>query len=109
MGDLQEWSYTWEGRGGPFNLILSPDVFAPTYTSREVAEGLRINPGETVIDVGSGSGVLSFVAARLGAAKVFGTDLNARAVELARRSAKLLGLDHATGFRQGRLFEPLAG
>jgi SAM-dependent methyltransferase len=109
MGDQREWTYTWEGRGGPFNLILDPDVFAPTYTSREVAEGLIIHPGETVIDVGSGSGVLSFVAARLGAARVFGTDINARAVELARRSAKLLGLDHAIEFRQGSLFEPLAG
>jgi SAM-dependent methyltransferase len=109
MGDLHEWTYTWEGRGGPFDIILAPDVFAPTHTSREVAAGLVIHPGETVIDVGSGSGVLSFVAARLGAAKVFGSEINARAVELASRSASLLGLSHATDFRQGSLFEPLAG
>jgi protein-L-isoaspartate O-methyltransferase len=109
MGDQREWTYTWEGRGGPFDLILDPDVFAPTYTSREVAEGLIIHPGETVIDVGSGSGVLSFVAAKMGAARVFGTDLNARAVELARRSATILGLEHAIEFRQGSLFEPLVG
>jgi release factor glutamine methyltransferase len=109
MTDLQEWTYTWEGRGGPFSVILAPDVFAPTHTSREVAEGLTINQGDTVIDVGSGSGVLSFVAARLGAGRVFGTDINARAVELARRSAAMLGLDRLTEFRQGSLFQPLAG
>jgi release factor glutamine methyltransferase len=109
MDDLQEWTYTWEGREGPFDIILAPDVFAPTYTSREVAAGLVVHPGETVIDVGSGSGVLSFVAARLGAARVFGTDINARAVELARRSAGLLGLGNAIEFRQGSLFEPLQG
>jgi release factor glutamine methyltransferase len=109
MADPQEWAYTWQGRGGPFDLILAPDVFAPTYTSREVAEGLTINPGDIVIDVGSGSGVLSFVAARLGAGRVFGTDINAKAIELARRSAALLGLDRRTDFRQGSLFQPLRG
>jgi release factor glutamine methyltransferase len=109
MADLQEWAYTWQGRGGPFDVILAPDVFAPTYTSREVAEGLTINPGDIVIDVGSGSGVLSFVAARLGAGRVFGTDINAKAIELARRSAALLGLDRRIDFRQGSLFQPLRG
>jgi methylase of polypeptide subunit release factors len=104
-----EYNYTWEGRGGPFTILLAPGVFAPTHTSREVAEGLIINPGDTVIDVGSGSGVLSFVAARLGASRVFGTEINPRAVELATRNARLLGLEEAVDFRQGSLFGPLRG
>ena len=108
MEDLQEWPYTWEGRGGPFTILLAPGVFAPTRTSFEVAEGIRINPGDTVIDVGSGSGVLSFVAARLGAARVFGTDVNPKAIEMARRNAVLLGLG-TVDFREGSLFEPLVG
>ena len=90
MEDLQEWPFTWEGRGGPFTILLAPGVFAPTRTSFEMAEGIRINPGDTVIDVGSGSGVLSFVAARLGAARVFGTDVNPKAIEMARRNAVLV-------------------
>ena len=109
MDHRDEYTYTWEGRGGPFTILLAPGVFAPTHTSREVAEGLTINPGETVIDVGSGSGVLSFVAARLGARRVFGTEINPRAVELARRNARLLGLEEAVDFRQGSLFAPLRG
>ena len=49
-----------------------------------VAEGIRIERNDTVIDVGSGTGVLSFVAARLGAGAVYGTEVNGAAIELAR-------------------------
>ena len=34
--------YAWEGRGGPFTILLQEEVFAPTHTSREVAEGLIV-------------------------------------------------------------------
>jgi len=109
MDGTDSHEYTWQGREGPFTIVLTRDVFAPTRTSMEVAEGLRVNPGDTVIDVGSGSGVLSFVAARLGAGAVFGTEVNQRAVELARRNAALLGLGKTVSFRQGSLFEPVEG
>jgi SAM-dependent methyltransferase len=101
--------YGWEGRGGPFTILLQEQVFAPTHTSREVAEGLIVHPGETVIDVGCGSGVLSFVAARLGAATVYGTDVNPRAIELAGRNAERLGLAGRVQARLGSLFEPVEG
>src|SRR5438128_792111 len=109
MDGTDSHEYTWQGREGPFTIVLTREVFAPTRTSIEVAEGLRVNPGDTVIDVRSGSGVLSFVAARLGAGAVFGTEVNLRAVELARRNAALLGLSKTVTFRQGSLFEPVEG
>ena len=101
--------FTWKGRRGPFDLLLTDRVFAPTHTSMEVAEGLMVNPGDTVIDVGSGSGVLSFVAALLGASRVYGTEVNHDAVDLARRNAERLGLEDRVEFRGGSLFEPLEG
>jgi SAM-dependent methyltransferase len=89
--------------------MLTQEVFAPTHTSREMAEGLVVNPGDVVIDVGAGSGVLSFVAARLGAARVYGSEVNRRAVAVARQNAERLGLAKRVEFREGSLFEPLEG
>jgi methylase of polypeptide subunit release factors len=82
-------------------------VFSPTATSKTLAEAIEIGPDDTVIDVGCGSGVLAFVAAKLGAAKVYGVDLSHRAVEAAKDNAKRLGLDHICEFRQGDLLEPV--
>src|SRR3990172_252698 len=68
----------WRGRTGPFTVSLGDGVFHPTHTSRTLAEALEIELGDTVIDVGCGSGVLSFVAARLGAGRVIGSGPSAR-------------------------------
>jgi methylase of polypeptide subunit release factors len=97
----------WKGRAGPFTLVLGPGVFSPTHTSRTLADAIEIEPGDTVIDVGCGSGVLAFVAARLGASRVIGCDLSERAVEAARENAGRLGLDRVCEFRQGDLLEPV--
>jgi SAM-dependent methyltransferase len=88
---------------------VNPDVFAPSYTSRTIAEAVEIQDGDSVIDVGSGSGVLSFVASRLGAGKVYGVDLSADAVEVARRNAEQLGVQERVEFRVGNLLEPVRG
>ncbi len=97
----------WRGRTGPFSVLVRPGVFSPTTTSRTLADALEITPGDTVIDVGCGSGVLAFVAAKLGAGKVYGCDLSGPAVEAARENADRLGLSDICEFRQGNLLEPV--
>ena len=83
-------------------------MFHPTHTSRTIAEALEIEPGDTVIDVGCGSGVLSFVAARLGAKRVIGTDLSEDAIEVAKQNAVRLGLQDEVEFRQREPARPRA-
>ncbi len=100
--------HRWTGRTGPFPLTLTPSVFAPSKTSLVLADALEVNPGEIVIDVGCGSGVLSLVAARLDAGKVYGCDLSEDAVRAARDNARRLGLEDRTEFRVGNLLEPVA-
>ncbi|MDP9298053.1 MAG: 50S ribosomal protein L11 methyltransferase [Actinomycetota bacterium] len=97
----------WKGRTGPFTLQVAPGVFSPTHTSRTLAEAIEISADDTVIDVGCGSGVLAFVAARLGARKVYGCDLSEPAVGVARRTAERLGLTGVCEFRSGDLLEPV--
>ena len=97
----------WKGRTGPFTLQVAPGVFSPTHTSRTLAEAIEISADDTVIDVGCGSGVLAFVAARLGARKVYGCDLSEPAVGVARRTAERLGLSGVCEFRSGDLLEPV--
>ena len=101
--------YKWNGRTGPFTLLLTPGVFEPSHTSRVLADALEVRPGESVIDVGCGSGVLSFVAARLNAEHVWGTDIEPEAVKAARHNARLLGVEGSTEFHTGSLLEPLEG
>ncbi len=99
----------WKGRTGPFTIKVNPGVFAPSHTSRTIAEALEIEEGDSVIDVGCGSGVLSFVAARLGAGRVIGSDLSPAAVEVARENCAGLGLEDRVEFRVGNLLDPVRG
>ncbi|MEM7137948.1 MAG: 50S ribosomal protein L11 methyltransferase [Myxococcota bacterium] len=52
----------------------------------------RIQGGETVLDVGCGSGILSISALRLGARLAIGVDIEDSAIEVARRNAELNGV-----------------
>lgn len=104
----KERSYTWKGAGGPFTLTVSPGVFTPSSTSRVLGDTIQIGPGDTVLDAGCGSGVLSFAAARMGAGRVVGCDVSQAAVDCANANAHQLGLADVTEFRCGSLFEPVS-
>ena len=54
---------------------------------RALEERLK-RKGLSVLDVGTGSGILSIVAAKLGAKEVWGIDIDGVAVEIARENVK---------------------
>ena len=101
-------TYEWRGRTGPLTLVLAPGVFTPTHTTLVMADALEINPGDVVLDVGCGSGVLGFVAARLGAARIIGCDASSAAVDSAGENARRLGLSDRSEYHHGHLFGPVA-
>jgi ribosomal protein L11 methyltransferase len=63
--------------------------------------------GATVVDVGSGSGILAVTAARLGAARVLGLDIDPIAVEATRANARRNRVARRVRAREGSL--PTAG
>ncbi len=52
-----------------------------------------VQPGDPVLDLGTGSGVLAFVAAKLGSGAILGTDIDPIAVRVARENALLNDID----------------
>ncbi|MHB8873124.1 MAG: 50S ribosomal protein L11 methyltransferase [Myxococcaceae bacterium] len=80
-------------------------VFLPTRS--EYLELLLQAPrpeGKRVFDVGTGTGVLSFVLLQRGAASAIGTDIDPRSVECARDNALRLGLARRFEAQERSLF-----
>jgi ribosomal protein L11 methyltransferase len=60
--------------------------------ARAIEAHYRATPGGALLDIGAGTGVLSFVAVQSGAARATGTDVDPEAVRAARENARLNGL-----------------
>ena len=114
----QDWSTAWRAhhktlRVGPRSWVHPPWEKAPEGVAVAIDPGMafgtgshpttalcleRIDellaerPSASVLDVGTGSGVIALLAAKLGAARVTGTENDAVALEAARRGAKLNGV-----------------
>ncbi|HEY4484952.1 MAG TPA: 50S ribosomal protein L11 methyltransferase [Nitrospiria bacterium] len=100
----------WSFHGHTIHLELWPGrVFVPTTTSELIADQISVRPGETVIDLGCGSGFFAVLAAKMGAKRVFALDLHKEACDLTRRNAALNGVADRVDCRQGDLFSSLNG
>jgi release factor glutamine methyltransferase len=82
------------------------NVYEPSEDSFLFAENLDVREGETVLDMGTGCGILGVIAAEK-AAKVVAVDINPYAVRCARRNARLNGVTDKMVFLQGDLFTPI--
>lgn len=64
-----------------------------------------VQPGQRVIDIGTGSGILAIVAAHMGAKEVLATDLDAVAVRVAAENAAMNGFGDKIDCRCGDLLD----
>ena len=110
----EDWSKSWKAHFKPINigrLLVTPSWIKPpqnnnlltVFIDPEMAFGTGdhpttkmclefldafIYPGDLVLDVGTGSGILAIASAKLGAKKVFALDNDPLAVETAIRNCK---------------------
>ena len=84
----------------------------PAPTEQDVMPLLEANRervrGKTVLDLGTGSGIIALHAARLGAAKVVATDIEPKAIACAQQNARTFGLQSIVETRLVSLKDPSA-
>jgi hypothetical protein len=77
-------------------MRLLPTVFPPQeaelYVLPFVADHAAFFAGKTVLEIGTGSGIISLYCAKMGARKVVATDINPWAIESLKRNAERLGV-----------------
>jgi ribosomal protein L11 methyltransferase len=85
---------SWHANPDPqaINIILDPGLAFgsgshPTTQLCAAWLAQRVRPGDSVIDYGCGSGILAIIAARLGAGRIFGVDIDPVAVTTAHENA----------------------
>ena len=61
----------------------------------------HLRPGDTVLDLGSGSGILTIAAAKLGARRATGIEIDPEAIPVAERNAARNGVDDRVAFLLG--------
>lgn len=81
---------------------------ATTSLCLELLEGY-VNENSRVLDIGSGSGILSIGAVLLGAEWADGVDIDAAAVKVAKENAEINGVSDKTNYLVGDLADKISG
>lgn len=74
-------------------LIQHPDQFCFSLDAVLLAHFASVRPGSTVVDLGTGTGVIGLLLLARGAGTVTGLEINSDMADMARRSARLNGLE----------------
>lgn len=91
---------------GSDKFEVHPGVYEPAEDTFLLADNLDVHGGESVLELGTGCGLLAILAAKAGA-EVVATDINHSALECARANAVAHGVADRIDFRFGDLFEPV--
>ena len=128
----QDWTESWKAAFRPFRLgahmvvkpswedvalepgdhviEIDPGMAFGTGTHETTGMCVRlvekyVKPGQQVIDIGTGTGILAIAAAHMGAGPVLATDLDSVAVRVAAENVKINGFEGVIDTRCGDLLE----
>lgn len=87
-------------------FVVRPDVRPPTINGVYLLEYAKVNEGEDVLDLGTGTGLHAIFAVEK-ANRVVATDIYPNAILNARTNAKLHDVEDRIDFRVGDLFKPI--
>lgn len=90
---------------GAVGLRIPPGVHVPPSSTIELARLLDVRPGERVLELGCGTGLLAIAAAKLGAGRVVAVDLDGRALDAAFKNTERNGLSDRIELRAGSWYE----
>ncbi len=87
-------------------LKLPEEVYVPSDDTYLLIENLMVKPSDCVLEIGTGCGLVSLVAAQT-ARRVVATDISPIAVRCARKNVEYNHLSAKVELREGNLFEPI--
>lgn len=87
-------------------FVVDENVYEPAEDSFLFAENLDVKEGKSVLDVGSGCGILAITAAKK-ARSVVAVDINPRAIRCTKENAELNNVRSKMTFVQSDLFAAL--
>jgi methylase of polypeptide subunit release factors len=91
-----------------FRGVLPPDLApASQLLARFFHQNKSLYQNKSVLEVGTGSGILAMVMAKHGAKSVIATDIMEACVKNTQENAERLHLSHIIDVRKGDLFEPI--
>lgn len=89
------------------DFLVYKNTFWPFQDSQPLVKHFRMNKGDRVLDIGTGSGVIAIFACYKGAGRVVAVDINPWAVKSARENAKRHGFNEVMEVVQGDVFSSI--
>ncbi len=89
-----------------FRFQVFQDVYRPAEDTFLIIENLDLEKEEKVLEIGTGCGIISILAAEEGA-NVVATDISSEALKCSKENARIHGVEDKIDFREGNLFEPI--
>jgi release factor glutamine methyltransferase len=87
-------------------FLVDEHVYEPAEDTFLLAENMRVEEDDTVLDMGTGCGILAVLAAEK-AKSVLAVDVNPYALQCASRNAETSGVKERIDLRQGDLFQSI--